>query len=160
MQLDRFVNELADIPYSTDRARVRAKSQDMSGYFSPILKGDAEGKVADIVVTPRSKDDILRIARAAAVARMPIICRGAGTCNFGQGIPLAGGAIVDIAQLDRILWINDRKVRAEPGARLHIIDQSNRQRIADASLYTALHARRLYCGRPCRNRKLHLGHPA
>jgi FAD/FMN-containing dehydrogenase len=133
MNLELFAHELADIPHTTDRARVRAKSQDMSGYFSPILKSDAEGKVADIVVSPRDKADVLRVARAAALARMPIICRGAGTCNFGQGIPLAGGAIIDITGLDEIKWIRDRAVRAEPGVRMLALDRET-QAAAGAEL--------------------------
>ena len=129
MDLQAFVRDLGDIPHTTNPARVRAKSKDMSSYFSPILKEDAEGKVADIVVTPRNKDDVIALAAAAARARMPIICRGAGTCNFGQGIPLAGGAIIDMTELDKVVWIKDRAIRTEPGMRMLQLDRAAQQAV-------------------------------
>jgi len=129
MQLDTFVKELGNIPHTTDAARVRAKSKDMSGHFSPILKEDAEGKFADILVTPRSKEDVISIARAAARSSMPLICRGAGTCNFGQGIPLKGGAIIDITEIRRIVWMKDRALRAEPGLRLYNSDLATQEAV-------------------------------
>ncbi len=49
-----------------------------------------------------------------------------GTANFGQGIPLHGGAIVDMTALNRILWIKGATLRAEPGIRLVDIDAATR----------------------------------
>ena len=129
MQLDTFIEELGDIPHTTDVARVRAKSRDMSGYLSPILKMDEEGKFADILVTPRNREDVFAIARSAARSRMPLICRGAGTCTFGQGIPLAGGAIIDMTEISRILWLKDRAIRAEPGVRMLNADRAAQEKV-------------------------------
>jgi FAD/FMN-containing dehydrogenase len=57
---------------------------------------------------------------------MPLVMRGAGTANFGQGIPLHGGAMVDMTALDQVLWTRDQRVRAEAGARLMAIDEATR----------------------------------
>ncbi|MFT4265915.1 MAG: FAD-binding oxidoreductase [Xenophilus sp.] len=121
-----FLAALGDVPRMSDPDIVRRKSRDMTASFSPVMKGDALGHVADVIVQPRDKADVLRIAAAAARTRMPLVMRGAGTCNFGQGIPLAGGAMVDMTGLARVLWQRPGSLRAEAGARLAAIDEATR----------------------------------
>ncbi len=121
-----FLSALGDVPAISDPDVVRRKSRDMTANFSPVMKDDAMAHVADLIVQPRDKADVHRIARAAAIARMPLMMRGGGTCNFGQGIPLAGGAVVDMTGLNQVLWTRDQRVRAEAGARLQAIDEATR----------------------------------
>lgn len=121
-----FLAALGDVPAIADPDIVRRKSRDMTANFSPVMKDDALGHVADLIVQPRDKADVLRIASAAARTRMPLVMRGAGTCNFGQGIPLAGGAMVDMTGLDRVLRAGAGRVCAEAGARLAAIDDATR----------------------------------
>ncbi|RYY67934.1 MAG: FAD-binding oxidoreductase, partial [Comamonadaceae bacterium] len=118
----RHVAALGDVPVVTDPDHVRRRSRDMTAQFSPVMKQDALEHVADVMVRPRDKADVLRVASAAARTRMPLMMRGAGTCNFGQGIPLAGGALVDMTALNRVLSHGEGRVRAEAGARLQAID--------------------------------------
>jgi len=124
--LSAFVAALGDIPVVTDPTLVKRKSRDMTAAFSPVMKREMADKFADAIVSPRTKDDVLRIASAAARHRMPLIARGAGTANFGQGIPLQGGAMVDMTGLDKVLWVKDSKVRAQCGAILAKIDEQTR----------------------------------
>ena len=121
-----FLAALGDVPVVTDAAHVRRRSRDMTAQFSPVMKQDALEHAADVLVRPRDKADVLRVASAAARARMPLMMRGAGTCNFGQGIPLAGGALVDMTALDQVLWTREGRVRAQAGARLQAIDTVTR----------------------------------
>ncbi|SIQ73706.1 FAD-binding oxidoreductase [Pseudacidovorax sp. RU35E] len=121
-----FLAALGDVPAISDPDIVRRKSRDMTANFSPVMKDDALRHVADVLVQPRDRADVLRVASAAARTRMPLVMRGAGTCNFGQGIPLAGGAMVDMTALDRVLAVDGARVRAEPGARMAAIDEATR----------------------------------
>jgi FAD/FMN-containing dehydrogenase len=121
MKLESFRHDIGDVPQTDDPAQVRRKSRDFTN--SPILREEAEGKVADLLVTPRSKNDVLKVARACARHRVPLIARGAGTANFGQGIPMAGGIILDMNEMTKVLWVKDRKVRAEPGIPMLDLDQ-------------------------------------
>ncbi|WP_198969256.1 FAD-binding oxidoreductase [Xylophilus sp. ASV27] len=121
-----FLQQLGDVPVVTDADAVRRRSRDMSTTFSPIIRKEAAGKFADLIVRPRHREDVLRIARAAALSRMPLMMRGAGTCNLGQGVPLQGGAIVDMTALDRLLWSRPGALRAEAGARLMALDEATR----------------------------------
>lgn len=121
-----FLQHLGDVPVVTDADAVRRRSRDMSTIFSPIIRKEAADKFADLIVRPRNRDDVMRIARAAALSRMPLMMRGAGTCNLGQGVPLHGGAIVDMTALNTLLWSRPGALRAEAGARLMALDEATR----------------------------------
>jgi FAD/FMN-containing dehydrogenase len=121
MNFPAFRAEIGDIPHTDDRAERVRKSRDFTN--SPILKKEADGKLADLVVTPRSKADVLTVARACARHRVPLLARGAGTANFGQGVPIAGGIVLDMTRMTRLLWVRDRKVRAEPGISMLDLDE-------------------------------------
>jgi hypothetical protein len=122
--LNSFVAALGAIPYELDPKLVRRKSRDMSLRFSPIMKRQLDDKTADAVVCPRTKAELLHIVATAAKHRIPVLARGAGTCNFGQGIPLEGGIIIDMTALDSICWVDSARVRAQTGARLTSIDKA------------------------------------
>ncbi|HVJ10765.1 MAG TPA: FAD-binding protein, partial [Burkholderiales bacterium] len=98
-----FVQALGDIPHSQDANALRVKSADFS-WFSPIMSAALAGRTADVVLSPRSEEDVIRIAAACAKHRVPLVARGAGTGNFGQAVPLARGAVVEMLGLDRILF--------------------------------------------------------
>ncbi len=121
-----FVAALGDMQMVTDPTLVRQRSRDMTGAFNPVLKRELRDKSADLIVMPRDRDEVVKIAAAAAVHRMPLIARGGGTANFGQGIPLQGGAIIDMNALDRVLWQNGPVVRAKPGVKLIDLDAATR----------------------------------
>ena len=92
--LRRVINDLGSIPQSIDPAALAEKSRDHF-WFSPILKSELEGLTADLLVTPRTQDEVLQVISACARHRVPITARGAGTGNFGQSVPLAGGVLLD-----------------------------------------------------------------
>jgi FAD/FMN-containing dehydrogenase len=121
-----FLAEIGDVPAITDEVTVRKRSRDQSAMFSPLMRADALGKFADLIVTPRDKADVIRIARAASRTKMPLMMRGAGTCNFGQGVPLKGGAIVDMTVIAGVLWEREGRVRALAGTRMIAIDEYTR----------------------------------
>jgi hypothetical protein len=132
-----FLAALGDIPVVSDAEQVRRRSRDMTAQFSPVMKQDALEHVADVLVRPRDKADVLRIAAAAARTRMPLMMRGAGTCNFGQGIPLQGGALIDMTAINRVLWTRDGRVRAEAGARLLAIDEVTRPQGSELRIHSS-----------------------
>src|SRR5271165_6953020 len=82
-----FLNDIADIPVTTDRQRVRRRSRDFF-WYSPVLNAELTAKSAELVVTPRDEADVLSIAAAAVRHRLSVTPRGAGTGNYGQAVPL------------------------------------------------------------------------
>lgn len=122
MDLSKFRAALGDIPVEDHPRIVLQKSRDHY-WYSPILKAQLDQVTADIVVSPRTQDEVKTILAAAFKYEVPITPRGAGTGNYGQAMPLSGGAILNLMGLDRIIDIRPDRVRAEAGIILEKLDE-------------------------------------
>ena len=116
-----FRDRLGDVPVRDDPASLRLKSRDFF-WFSPILREELGALAADLVVMPRDEADVLAILKAAAATDMPLTPRGGGTGNYGQAMPLAGGAIVDLSALEGIRAVTPGRVRASAGTKIMALD--------------------------------------
>ncbi len=76
---------------------------------------------ADAVVFPRSTEQVSQIVKLASREGIPFLARGAGTGLSGGSLPTAGGLILAMNRMDRILEIDTANCRAvvEPGV-IHI----------------------------------------
>ena len=95
-------------------------------WYSPVLRRQLEDKRADVILRPGTVAEAAAAIAACRRAGIPVVPRGAGTGNYGQAVPLYGGAVLDLSRLDRILSLADGVVRAEPGARLGAIETAAR----------------------------------
>lgn len=120
-----LVAELGGIPSSTDQTTVRRKSRDYF-WYSPILNAQLHGKSGDIVVTPRTEAELIKTVAACTKRRIPLTVRAGGTGNYGQAVPLAGGVVLDMTALDKVLWWKPGVGRFQAGAKLHEIDAMTR----------------------------------
>ncbi|MGA2325073.1 MAG: FAD-linked oxidase C-terminal domain-containing protein [Bryobacteraceae bacterium] len=79
--------------------------------------GGVETGRPDVVVFPRSSQDVVAIVKAAHRHGVPIVGRGAGTGLSGGSIPVEGGIVVAFSRMNRILAIDLENERAvvEPG---------------------------------------------
>jgi FAD/FMN-containing dehydrogenase len=93
-----------------------------------VLKRQLDGLSAELVVCARSRADVVRTLAAAWRFGVPITARGGGTGTHGQAVPLAGGAVLDLTRLDRILWAREGSVRVEAGATLINLERTMRER--------------------------------
>ena len=112
--LQSFLAEISPIEFTQNAAQVAAKSRDYF-WYSPILTELLDGKVGDVVVTPRTQEDVVRVAAACAKHRIHITVRGGGTGNYGQCVPMEGGVILDITQLNQVLNIAAGSVTCQAG---------------------------------------------
>ncbi len=71
----------------------------------------------DVVVHPGSAEEVSRIMRLANEQGIPVLPRGAGTGFTGGSVPVAGGIVLGLSRLDRILEIDEDNLVAtiEPG---------------------------------------------
>lgn len=71
----------------------------------------------EMVVFPRSTEDVVSIVKMARDYNIPIVGRGAGTGLSGGSIPRAGGIVISFARMNRILEIDLPNERAvlQPG---------------------------------------------
>lgn len=118
---DGFIKQLEGIfgpkNVSTDNTTRRTLSADYS-WFSPLLKQRVRKAVADIVVWAHSPEQLKQVVELASEARVPLVARGGGTGNYAQCVPLAGGIVVDITRMRRILELDGGHAVVEPGTRL------------------------------------------
>jgi FAD/FMN-containing dehydrogenase len=124
--IQNVIAEIADIPHSQDAGVLRRKSRDFY-WTSPVLKKSLDACLADLVVTPRTEADVIRLAAACVRYGVPITPRGGGTGNYGQSVPLHGGVVVDFTSLDAVLAISDGEVLTQAGTRMGALDAAVRQ---------------------------------
>lgn len=122
MDIAAFRADLGDIPVEDHPRIVQQKSRDHY-WYSPRLKSELEHVTAEVVVSPRTQDEVVTVLRAAFRHAVPITPRGAGTGNYGQAMPLSGGAMLNLMNLDRVILITPDRVRAEAGVILEKLDE-------------------------------------
>ena len=99
-------------------------STDFHG-FSPVLRPLLAGCRAQLAVCPRSVAEVCLVAGACARHGVPLTVRGAGTGNYGQCVPLAGGVVLDMGGLTALRGIDAATgvVKAEAGCLLADLDR-------------------------------------
>jgi FAD/FMN-containing dehydrogenase len=115
--LAAFRTEIDGVAQTTDERELRVKSHDFH-WYSPLLAEKFSACRAEVVVTPRSEAELLRVAAAAARHRLPVTLRGGGTGNYGQSVPLRGGVLLDMTGLDAITSVATGVMRIQAGARI------------------------------------------
>ena len=71
----------------------------------------------DIVVLPQTEAEVIAVLRACRRHGTPVVARGAGTGLSGGALPVAGGVLLVLARLNRILEVDAARqlARVEPG---------------------------------------------
>jgi glycolate oxidase len=89
----------------------------------------------EAVVLPRSAEQVQAVVRFCARHRVPFVSRGAGTGLSGGALPAAGGIVISLARMNRILEVDiaNRLVVVEPG----VINAHVTQRVAPDGYFYA-----------------------
>ena len=117
--------ELEGLAIEDNPLIVRQKSRDFF-WYSPVLKEKLEDVTGDLVVSPRSEAEIIRVLKACYAADIPVTTRGTGTGNYGQAMPLSGGVVLSLAEMKAVKSIRPGAVVAEAGAIMSEIDMATR----------------------------------
>jgi FAD/FMN-containing dehydrogenase len=118
-----FRNLIGPIRCEDNPVLVKQKSRDFY-WYSPVLKRELEAVTADIVVSPVSEAEVAAVLKAAHKFRIPVTARGGGTGNYGQAMPLTGGVLLNLIDMNKILTIGTGRVVSEPGALIGDIDKA------------------------------------
>ena len=70
-----------------------------------------------LVVLPRTAEEVQAVVRVCAREKIPFVARGHGTGLSGGALPVAGGIVISLAKLNRVLEVDipNRRVTVEPG---------------------------------------------
>ena len=117
--------QLEGIAVEDNPALVRQKSRDFF-WYSPILKAQLENVAGDLVVSPVSEDEVIRTLEVAFAHGAPVTPRGTGTGNYGQAMPLSGGIILNLQNMNKIKSISPGRVVAEPGIVIGELDRQTK----------------------------------
>lgn len=117
----------------TDEGARLSASTDWA-HMSPVLAPILPGGVADVVVRPGDADGIAAAVGAAHRHRVPVTVRGQGTGNYGQGIPLYGGLVIDTSRANRVISVGDGEITAEAGASFVMLEKAARAKGQELSI--------------------------
>jgi glycolate oxidase len=93
---------------------VRENIADLYVYGSDSSVHEA---IPSVVVRPETAKEVQEIVRYANAGPIPVIARGAGSGTSGHTVPIDGGIVMDLKQMNQILAIRPQDVlcKVEPG---------------------------------------------
>lgn len=120
-------SRLGAIKTDDNPAILKQKSRDFY-WYSPTLKRQLDQVVADVIVTPKTLDELVHVLATCHALGIPVTPRGTGTGNYGQAMPLSGGVLLDLSAMNAVKSIGHGRVVTEPGAILAEIDHETREK--------------------------------
>ncbi len=121
MDLEGARAALSHLEIEANENAIKAKSRDFF-WYSPVLKARLDHVLADFVVSPRSEAEVIEVLRICYSHDVPVTTRGAGTGNYGQAMPLAGGCVMHLRHMAEVKEIHPGRVIVEPGCLLKDLD--------------------------------------
>lgn len=125
MDIAALKRDLDGIKVDDHPAIVQQKSRDFY-WYSPVLKAQLDHIKGDLIVTPKNEAEVIRVLAACHRHGVPVTPRGSGTGNYGQAMPLSGGVVLNLAEMNAIISIAPGRVVTGPGAVLAEIDKATR----------------------------------
>ncbi len=107
---------------------MRRKASIDGSTMSPILAPQLPIGLADIVAFPKSAAQIAETVAAATRYGVPVTTRGRGTGNYGQGLPLLGGLVLDTSRARAITEVADGCITAEAGTPMVQLERAATER--------------------------------
>ncbi|ADV12449.1 MULTISPECIES: FAD-binding oxidoreductase [Mesorhizobium] len=125
MDVSALKRDLEGLKVDDNPAIVQQKSRDFY-WYSPVLKQQLDHVTGDLIVTPKNEAELIRVLAASHRHGVPVTPRGSGTGNYGQAMPLSGGVVLNLAEMNEIKSIAPGRVVTGPGAILADIDKATR----------------------------------
>ena len=99
MDVSALKRDLDGIKLDDNPAIVQQKSRDFY-WYSPVLKQQLDHVTGDLIVTPKNEAELIRVLAACHRHGVPVTPRGSGTGNYGQAMPLSGGVVLNLAEMN------------------------------------------------------------
>ncbi|MDH4101971.1 MAG: FAD-binding protein [Thermoleophilia bacterium] len=106
---------VAELQEAIGREHVVTEPEQLRVYECDGLTGHRA--IPELVVLPGSTEEVQTVVRACYRDRVQFVARGAGTGLSGGATPIAGGVVVSLARMNRILEVDldSQRIVVEPG---------------------------------------------
>jgi alkyldihydroxyacetonephosphate synthase len=114
----------------TGPGEMAAQSADVWWITRFMLEAGIEIPKPLAIVFPGNREEVSRVVKFCNEHRIPLTPRGGGAGDSGGALPLAGGIVVDLKRMDRILETNEQSltVRVQPGIlQVHLEEYLNQR---------------------------------
>jgi FAD/FMN-containing dehydrogenase len=125
MDIVALKRDLDGLKIEDNEKIVQQKSRDFY-WYSPVLKRELEHVTGDLIVSPKSEAEVISVLAACYRHGVPVTPRGTGTGNYGQAMPLSGGVVLSLAEMNEVKTIAPGRVVCGPGAVIADIDRATR----------------------------------
>ena len=125
MDIAALKRDLDGIRIEDNDKIVQQKSRDFY-WYSPVLKRQLEHVTGDLIVSPKSEAEVIRVLSACHRHGVPVTPRGTGTGNYGQAMSLSGGVVLSLAEMNQVTAVSPGRVVTGPGAILADVDRTTR----------------------------------
>ncbi len=114
------INNLRIVTSSGERMLYSRDQSEIPSFLKAIMFNSSP----DLVVQPRTREAVSAVLRFAASKKIAAIPRGSGSSPFGGSVPVAGGIVVDVSGMDKIVGIDRSKqsARVQAGVRWADLD--------------------------------------
>ena len=121
---------------TTDKAKRIEQASDWSWMSKYLLSKNEELPIADLVVSPKSTEEVSKVVALANEYRMPVIPRGGGSGTQSGTFALYGGIALDLKRLNKVIDIDENSmiVTVEAG-----LDGSELEKVLNAKGLTMPH---------------------
>ncbi len=129
---EKIIDELVEI---VGRKNVINNTEKLENYSHDEIPMEQYGHMPEVVITPKTTEEIVKIVKLANRELIPITPRGAGSGLSGGAIPVYGGIVVSMEKMNRILEIDYKNMMVvlEPG----VITNEINERVAEKGLFFA-----------------------
>ena len=123
---ERIVKELREIV--GERHVITDDPDQLETYSHDEIPGTKYRSMPEAVVKPANAEEIAAIVRLANREKIPLTPRGAGSGLSGGAVPVAGGIVVSVERMNRILEIDrdNMMIVVEPGVIANEINEAVR----------------------------------
>ncbi|PSJ63817.1 FAD-binding oxidoreductase [Pseudaminobacter soli (ex Li et al. 2025)] len=125
MDIAALKRDLDGLKIEDNEKIVQQKSRDFY-WYSPVLKRQLDTVSGDLIVSPKNEAEVVRVLAACHRHGVPVTPRGTGTGNYGQAMPLSGGVVLSLADMNEVTSISPGRVVCGPGAIIADIDKATR----------------------------------
>jgi len=136
MKYNQVTREIIDkLVEIVGRKNIISDKEKIEVYSHDETPAEQYGHMPEVVVTPKSTKEIVKVVKLANKELIPITPRGAGSGLSGGAIPVCGGIVISMEKMNRVLEIdyNNMMVVLEPG----VLTNEINEKIAEHGLFFA-----------------------